>query len=502
MFLIPHPSLIDYAKTILPENSDPVIRAKDFVPIIEHIRHTAAPMVHASSGFMRQSTEFWRETLAKMGVKNLFTMALSEICASAAVAELMSDPRIDKPDWELNNVSIKDVPVRVEERDVMSDEFSHKGYDYNAFMGMKHFVAFNKETGEQIKTEGDPVMLIAPNSGHPPEYIDKTVQGYMEQGRDVYVVYCRDAMDIPLTAGRFGLNEYISGLARFTNFFRDVGVHVIPICQPGPPLMAALALMGELVEKGHNHISLPRTIVSKANPYDTDVNQQLPNKFARSKPLSWFQKFTQAEVPLGYGYKGAGRKIYYGAWQIASFMMGKPDSHWRTLGDYNKAVADGHHSAEHKIGNFYGKRFLVPSSLTWEFYIETVKEWFIDNSLAKGTFRFTGEICGQEFKDHVVDLSKVKGRDIGALFIEGEKDDITGVGQVTAMSRLLTGVQKQYYILVKGAGHTGVFRGDNFVNHVCKPVVEFMRAFDRMPTAPEPKLRSVPLPQYAIGKAA
>lgn len=501
MFLIPHPSLIEYTKSILPETSDPVIRAKDFVPIIEHLRHTAAPMVHASSGFVRESTAFWRQALTRMGVPKLWTMALGEVCGAAAVAELMSDPRIDKPDWELNDLKINGAPVRVEPRDVISEEFSHNGYDYTAFMGMKHFVAFDERTGEQVKTEGDPVMLIAPNSGHPPEYIDKTVKGYMEQGRDVYVVYCRDAMDIPLAAGRFGLNEYISGLARFTNFFRDVGVHVVPICQPGPPLMAALALMGDLVERGFNHVSLPRTIISKANPYDTDVNQQVPNKFARSKPMSWFQKFTQAEVPLGYGYKGAGRKMYYGAWQIASFMMGKPDYHWNTVEDFRRAVATGDDAKANKTGGFYAKRFLVPSSLTWEFYAETVEEWFIKNSLAKGTFKFTGEICGVDFKDHVVDLSKVKGRDMGALFIEGEKDDITGVGQVAAIGPLLTGIKNQHHILVKGAGHTGVFRGDNFVTHVCKPAVDFMRAFDRMPTMPLPAMR-MPLPQYAIGQAA
>lgn len=510
MILLPPTVVVDLMKSN--DKGEPALTAQDLIGPIEAYRHGLAPAMHIgstmtraaseASAAMQEATVRWFE---RFGIKNLYTMAIQE-CANgarqmagfAAILQLIVDPRIQKPGWEIDNIKIGKIDAIVRHADHEPEGFER----YSPFMREIRFTSYDSKTGQQIIPVGDPVYLPSPNSGHPPEYVDETVKFLLESGRDVRVIACRDAIDIPLSAGKFDLYDYASGMARIFNACEGK-FHLAPVCQPGPGLAIALAMMAKAKMMGHNHIHLPegRSIAWIANPMDTGINPMEVNEFATSKIIEWFDKNAKATVPAVLGYKGAGREIYYGIGQIVAFMMRDPQAHWDTLKKLGVAVKDQDITLVKKIEYFFGRRFLVPQSLPYELYRQTVDEIFIHNRLGKGEFTFTGEICGVQFKDERVDLGNI--RDISFLCVQGEVDDITPGGQCSksTMRRLFPGVTNIDEIVVPEAGHTGAFRGSAFKMHA---LPEMLAMFSRNDSPGSPKKIALQPPRagYGLGQAA
>jgi poly(3-hydroxybutyrate) depolymerase len=508
MFLLPPVVMVDWAKKV--DAGESMLPASELIGPIERYRHAVAPFVHGTSGLVKAISEagatvteatasFWEA----WGVRNLFTVAARQVASNArtlagnaAVVELMNDPRIKKPGWEIDNIKIGKIDATVKHEDEVIEGFER----YDPFMRVIRFIAYAPD-GSRIVPQGDPIFIPAPNSGHPPEYVDDTVKALLESGRDVRVIACRDAMDIPVAAGKFDLNSYAAGMARIFAAYEGK-FHVLPICQPGPAVAIALAMMAEAKARGAN-ITLPddRAIAWIANPMDVEVNPKEVNLFATTKIIEWFDKFARAKVPTGLGYKGEGREIYYGLGQIVAFMMRDPESHWDTLKKFGKAVADRNMPFVEKIKYFFGRRFLVPQSLPYELYRQTVKDIFIENRLAKGEFRFTGEVCGVKFNDHPVDLGKIKNMNF--LCLQGEIDDITPIGQCgkETMMRMFKGITNIVEVIIKSAGHTGAFRGGSFRKTGLPAALKIFATHDS-PSSPRGVSLQKPVPGYGFGQAA
>jgi poly(3-hydroxybutyrate) depolymerase len=497
MFLLPPEVIVDAIKD---GDGSKQAAASDLIDSIERYRHGVAPVVHGASGAMRVAFEaradiheqiaaFWEG----LGVRCLFTMAARQIADNnralagrAAVIELMNDPRIKKPGWEIDQIKIGDIDAKITHEDEVIDGFER----YAPFMRVIKFTAHDKN-GMRIIPKGDPIIVPAPNSGHPPEYIDDTVKALLESGRDVRVLACRDAMDIPVAAGKFDMDDVCAGTARVFNHYQGK-FHVMPICEPGPNVAIALALMAEAKQKGgYVHLPEDRSVVWTANPMDVQVNPKEVNTFATSKVIAWFDKYARAKVPFGLGYKGQGREIYYGLGQIVAFMMRDPKYHWGALKKFGAAVADSDMKAVRRTEYFYGRRFLVPQSIVWELYRQKIEKIFMGNLLAKGEYRFTGEICGVKFDNHRVDLGKIKN--MGFLSIQGEKDDITPLGQCGSetLARMFPNIKDISGIVIEGAGHTGAFRGTSFTTYGLPAALNM---FEQHDSPSSPKMVSVQKP--------
>jgi poly(3-hydroxybutyrate) depolymerase len=277
---------------------------------------------------------------------------------------------------------------------------------------------------------------------------------------DVYITDWKNARDIPLTDGRFGLDEFIDHLIRWLGVMGPGG-HIIAVCQPAVPALAAAAVMAEAGDSAQ-----PRSITLMAGPIDTRVNPTKVNELAGSRSIDWFDRHLIGAVP--WRYPGAYRHVYPGFIQLSAFMGMNLDRHisahfnqWRSLVGGDEASAEAHR-------RFYGEYGAV-MDLPAEFYLETVQRVFQDHDLPRGAFTWRGE---------TVRPSAI--RRAGLLTVEGERDDICAIGQSMAALDLCSGIPlslKQHH-LQTGAGHFGVFSGRRWAREVYPRVREMIQAMD------------------------
>ena len=295
------------------------------------------------------------------------------------------------------------------------------------------------------------VLLIAPMSGHFATLLRETVRTMLPD-HDVYITDWHNARDVPVRVGRFGMDEYVEHLMTFLGLIGP-GAHLVAICQPCVPALAAVALMSE-----NNHPATPASLVLMAGPIDCRISPSAVNQLAISKPIDWFEHNLIDAVP--YRHDGALRRVYPGFLQISAFLNMNMERHVRSFREFYHNLVKGEVEKADATRSFYEEYFAV-ADLPAEFYLETVKLVFQEYALPRGKLTWRGR---------KVDPRAI--RRTALLTVEGEKDDICSLGQTLAAHDLCSGLRpyRRTHYMEAGAGHYGVFSGRRWNNHIC-PVV-------------------------------
>ncbi len=309
------------------------------------------------------------------------------------------------------------------------------------FGDMLHFVKAD------ISVPQPRVLVVAPLSGHFATLLRNTVETLLHD-HDVYITDWRNARDVPLSAGRFGMDEYIDYIIHFLQELGP-GSHVLAVCQPCVPVLAAVALMAQ----DHDPCQ-PRSMSLLGGPIDTRESPTVVNKLATEQELSWFEDNLIQTVP--WRYQGGGRRVYPGFIQLTAFMSMNLSRHLGQFRQLYQHIADLETEEVTKIEEFY-EEYLAVLDLTEEFYIDTIDKVFQRALLA------TGEL---EHRGRKVDCGAI--RHTALLTVEGERDDICAVGQTAAAHFLCSSLRphlKRHH-LQPGAGHYGIFSGSRWERQV------------------------------------
>jgi poly(3-hydroxybutyrate) depolymerase len=303
------------------------------------------------------------------------------------------------------------------------------------------------------------VLVVAPMSGHFATLLRASVKT-MLSGHDVYITDWHNIRDVPLADGCFDFSAFVDHLVEFLRVM-GAGSHVVAVCQPCVPVLAAAALMAE-----DGDAAQPRSMTLMAGPIDTRINPTKVNELAMRKPIAWFEQNLIAKVP--HGYKGATRRVYPGFMQLAAFMNMNLERHLRSFKDMVEARAAGDQSKFQFIQAFYEEYFAV-MDLPAEFYLETVKLIFQDHAMPLGKLKVHGR---------PVNPGAIKRTAL--LTVEGERDDICGLGQTLAAQDLCTGLRQymKMHHVQTGVGHYGVFTGRRWNTQVYPMVRDIIQMTD------------------------
>ncbi|VFU07354.1 polyhydroxyalkanoate depolymerase [Methylocella tundrae] len=313
---------------------------------------------------------------------------------------------------------------------------------------------------EGIQGEPQPKLLIvAPMSGHHSTLLRGTVEAFFPF-YDVYITDWADARLMPMSAGRFDLDDYIDYLISICEHLSKekdgVALHTLGVCQPAAPLFAAVALM-EAEDNPH----VPASMTLMGGPIDTRRSPTKVNLLAQERGSAWFQRNCISTVPLGY--HGAGREVYPGFLQLAGFMAMNIDRHVNAHIDLFSHLVEGDGDSADKHRDFYDE-YLSVMDLTAEFYLQTVDTVFVKHALPKGEMTHHGA---------KVDFAAIHR--VALMTVEGENDDISGAGQTLAAHDLcynLPASMKADYLQEK-VGHYGVFNGSRFRNQIVPRILDF-----------------------------
>nr|WP_303682873.1 polyhydroxyalkanoate depolymerase [Brevundimonas naejangsanensis] len=376
--------------------------------------------------------------------------------AAAEVFESLTR-RYGKPDWGLETIEIDGKPVRTTEQVVWSSPWCR-------------LVRFARNIGD-LKRAGRPaaapaVVIVAPLSGHYATLLRGTVETFL-QDHDVYVTDWANARQVPMLEGRFDFNDYIDHVR---DMLAAVGprAHVVGVCQPGPPVLAACAVMA--AEDDPNR---PASMTFMGSPIDARLSPTVTNQLAEEKPFTWFKSNMIHTVPLPY--PGVGRRVYPGFVQLYSFMSMNEDKHVDAHRRYFEDLVAGDGDGVEKHEQFYDE-YLSVLDLTEEFYLQTIDIVFQQHLLPRGLLQHRGQ---------TVDLTAIK--DIGLATIEGEMDDISGVGQTQAAHGLTPNIpddRRLLYVQPK-VGHYGVFNGRRFREEIYPRVRDFIAQNEAVSVVPE-----------------
>lgn len=318
------------------------------------------------------------------------------------------------------------------------------------FGQLKHF---SRET----KRDDPKILIVAPMSGHFATLLRGTVEALIPD-HDVYITDWRDASSVPLNEGGFDLNDYIDYVREFLGVLGPDS-HVLAVCQPGIPVLASIALMSE-----DDDPNLPKTMTLMGSPIDTRRNPTVPCKLATDHPLSWFERTVIQRVPVGY--PGAFRKVYPGFLQLGGFVSMNLDRHMEahTQQFEHLVEGDGDNAAKHR--EFYSEYNAV-MDLSAEYYLQTIEAVFQKQSLAKGELMYR--------KDRLVKTDAITKTAL--MTVEGELDDISGIGQTSAAHDLCSNLakSKRDHYEQKGVGHYGVFNGSKFRKFIAPRIGKFIR---------------------------
>jgi polyhydroxyalkanoate depolymerase len=350
----------------------------------------------------------------------------------AAAAEIVSRSHLihERPPYGIETVVAEGRPVAVHEEVALEMPFGN-------------LVHFRKED-----TSGQPkVLLAAPMAGHFPTLLRNTAQTMLAD-HDVYITDWKSGRDVPLGCGGFGTDDYVDHL---TAFFSHIGpgVHGVAVCQPCPSMLATVALMAE-----DNHPATPRSLTLMAGPVDTSINPTRVNILANEHPIEWFEQNLITTVPRRYA--GAHRRVYPGFLQLSAFMTMNMARHVRAHMDLFSHILKGEIAKASANRKFYDEYFSV-ADLPAEFYLETVRKVFQEHHLARGI---------ASYRNRRIDPRAI--RKTSLLTVEGERDDICGLGQTMAAQDMLSSVKpfrKKHYVQA-GVGHYGVFSGTRWQTQI------------------------------------
>src|SRR3954466_16130351 len=349
--------------------------------------------------------------------------------------------RYGKPAFGLSSTVVDGERVRVSEEVVWARPFCN-------------LLHFRKELHQPQPAPR--LLIVAPMSGHYATLLRGTVEAMLPRC-DVYITDWVNASMVPTSAGSFDLDDYIDYLIDMLHALGP-DTHVMAVCQPSVPVLAAVALMEE-----EQDAFAPRSMTLMAGPIDTRVNPTAVNRLAMERGTEWFQRNAIMRVPLGH--PGFGRDVYPGFLQLSGFMSLNMDRHVTAHWDLYKHLVQGDGNSTEKHREFYDE-YLAVMDLTVEFYLQTLDTVFVRHVLPEGRMTYRGR---------KIDLSSI--RHVALMTVEGEKDDITGVGQTEAAHRLCSQIpssMRVHYVQPK-VGHYGVFNGSRFATEIAPRIHAFIR---------------------------
>lgn len=334
-----------------------------------------------------------------------------------------------EPKFDIKSVLIGGKQIKVEEEIVAED----------SFYKLIHFTCGARDAPK--------ILITSPLSGHYATLLRGTVRALLPD-HDVYITSWKNARDIPLSAGPFGVDDYIE---RLISSMHAIGepASVVAVCESAPKVLVATAAMSE----DHDPFT-PLGLTLIAGPIDTRINPTVVNKLATERPLAWFEKKLIGTV--GSQHPGRGRRVYPGSVQLTAFMTMNLERHQEAYRDLYQHLGTGNSDAAAKIKEFY-REYLAVLDLAEKFYIETVRSIFQEHDLPNGRFPFAGR---------VPNLAAIK---VPLLTVEGTKDDVCGLGQTAAAHELCSSVSHHQHVTVD-AGHFGAFAGGKFEKEVV-PVI-------------------------------
>ena len=356
----------------------------------------------------------------------------------------------EKPPFNITAATVGDVVVAVQEQVAVEKPFCR----------LLRFKRFTDDTQALTVMKTQPtVLVVAPLSGHHSTLLRDTVKALLHDHK-VYITDWTDARMVPLEAGPFHLDDYV---AYVQEFIRHAGpeVHVISVCQPTVPVLAAVSLMASAGE------ATPRTMTMMGGPIDARLSPTAVNNLAMNKSHSWFENNVIFRVPPNF--PGAGRRVYPGFLQHTGFVAMNPDRHVTSHYDYFRDLIRGDDDSVESHRQFYDEYNAV-LDMPAEYYLDTIKTVFQDFALVNGTW----EVNGNLVRPHDITTTAL-------LTIEGELDDISGAGQTRAAHGLCSGIPKnrQFHYDAEGAGHYGIFSGRRWREKVYPEVKAFIQRYDR-----------------------
>ena len=386
-----------------------------------------------------------------------------------------------KPEFGIRTVKVHGTDVAIHERVEIDKPFCE----------LRRFKRFSDDpdTLSLLKSQ-PPVLIVAPLSGHYATLLRDTVKT-MLQDHKVYITDWKNARLVPLSDGEFHLDDYVNYVQEFIRHLQSIygNCHVMSVCQPTVPVLAAVSLMASRGEK------TPLTMTMMGGPIDARRSPTSVNNLATNKSFEWFENNVIYRVPPNF--PGAGRRVYPGFLQHTGFVAMNPDRHATSHYDYFKDLIKGDDASAEAHRKFYDEYNAV-LDMDADYYLETIKTVFQDFKLVHGTWDVKG-VDGR--------VERVKPQDIqktALLTVEGELDDISGSGQTRAAQDLCSSIPKDHrtHLEVEGAGHYGIFSGRRWREMVYPQVVKFIKAHAQSSTAAAPAAVKSAAPKSAAKATA
>jgi poly(3-hydroxybutyrate) depolymerase len=412
----------------------------------------AYEMTHAAISPMRAAAQIGQQAMRHP--LNFMPETFGTRAVSAALEMFINATRrYGKPEFGIESTSVAGVEAKIVEEVVLSLPFCD-------------LLHFRRDTPGNADRRDPKVLVVAPMSGHYATLLRGTVEA-MLPAHDVYITDWKDARDVPLAIGEFDLDDYTDYLIEMIRHLSADGerISVMAVCQPGVPVMAAASLMAMEADPRR-----PASMVLMGSPIDAARNPKQPNELASQRPLSWFENNVVVRVP--WPNQGFMRRVYPGFLQLSSFLAMNVDRHVDAhVNQFKNLIrGDGDGSDAHR--RFYDE-YLAVMDLTAEFYLQTIERVFQKRLMARGEYLY---------RQTLIEPAAIE--DIALMTVEGEKDDITGLGQTEAAHDLasrLSDAQRTHYVAM-GVGHYGVFNGSRW-RKLIQPRIETFIAGQRQPVA-------------------
>lgn len=404
-------------------------------------------MNYQAYDYMARSAHFMHEGFSLLNdiashPSNPFSHTLPGRVTRASLETAMRlTQRYEKLGFDIDEITIEGKRHSVKEEVAMA----------KPFCDLIHFNRIGKKDNHKV-------LLVAPLSGHHATLLKGTVEALLPD-HEVYITDWADARDVPLDAGPFSFDCYVSYLIEFLEYLGP-DTHMIAICQPTVQALIATAVMAE-----QKHSCTPKSLTLMAGPLDTSKNPSRVNEFAHKHPMSWFRNVAIMRVPRGY--PGEGRRVYPGFMQLGGFISMNHKSHMKKYVNFYQNLVYGEEEDADRFRAFYDE-YLAVLDMPAEFYLETIERVFKNNEVARGAITYQGEPVNFEAIDHTP-----------LLTVEGADDDICGLGQTQAAQTICKNIpdSMRKHHIQQGAGHYGIFSGSKFRQHIRPLISDFIHKY-------------------------
>ncbi len=409
---------------------------------VRDMNYYAYEMAHAFMSPVRFGVQALRHMLDWPLNPVSHTAAGKNMIAACEVFENITR-RYGKPEFGIKSTRIAGLTVDVHEEVVLAKPFCN-------------LIRFGRDESNAGRRYDPKVLIVAPMSGHYATLLRGTVEAMLPE-HDVYITDWADARNVPLAAGRFDFDDFVDYLIDFVRFI-GTNTHVIAVCQPAVPALVATALMAS-----RNVECQPASLVLMGGPIDTRRNPTKVNDLAEKKPIDWFERNVISTVP--FPHAGFMRPVYPGFMQLTGFMTMNLERHMNAHVELFNNLVKGDCDSVKQHQDFY-EEYLAVMDLTSEFYLQTVRTVFQEHLLPDRKLTHRNEY---------VDCSAISKTAL--MTVEGERDDICGLGQTEAAHDLCTGIPKdeKVHYVQPGVGHYGVFNGTRWRTEIQPRIREFIR---------------------------